>query len=117
MLKISIVDRRDQRHIVLEGALTSPSLMQLRTAWLRACAGRQRRRIVLEFRNVTEISPEGEAALWDLINRGARFTSGNLVNKQVLLQHLMCNKRPNRSPGFELDERPLGCEAAVASIN
>ena len=117
MLKTSIVDRRDQRHIVLEGALTSSSVMQLRTAWLRACAGRQRRRIVLEFRNVTEISPEGEAALWGLINRGATFTSGNLVNKRVLFQNLFCKKPPNSSPGFVVDERALGLEAAVASIN
>src|ERR1035438_7566519 len=84
MLKISIVDSRAQRRLVLEGALIPPSLIDLRTAWLRASTGRQGRKIVLEFRNVTSISAEGEAALWDLMNRGVRFSSGAVLTKHVL---------------------------------
>ena len=62
MLKISIVDSGAERRLVLEGALIPPSLMDLRTAWLRACAGRQGRKIVLVFGNVTEISARPAAA-------------------------------------------------------
>ena len=96
MLKISIVDSRAQRRLVLEGALIPPSLIDLRTAWLRASTGRQGRKIVLVFRNVTSISTEGEAALWDLMNRGVRFSSGGVLTKQVL-QKLVKKGRPKES--------------------
>lgn len=96
MLKISIVDSGAQRHMVLEGALVPPSLIDLRTAWLRASTGRQGRRIVLKFKNVTDISAEGEAALWDLMNRGVRVSSGGVLTKQVL-QKLVKKSRPRES--------------------
>lgn len=86
MLKISIVDTRAERRLILEGALAPPSLMDLRSAWLRASAGKQGRRITLVFRKVTSISVEGEAALWELMNRGVRLSSGGLPDKQVLQQ-------------------------------
>ena|SRR5271157_1117621 len=86
MLNISIVDSGAERRLVLEGALIPPTLMDLRTAWLRASAGKQGRRIVLVLRNVTQISAEGEAALWDLMNRGVRFPSGWTPTKHALQQ-------------------------------
>ena len=93
MLTISIIDRGAERRLVLEGALIPPSLMDLRTAWLRASAGKQGRRIVLVFRNVTQISAEGEAALWELMNRGVTFSSGELPTRHTL-QHLMRKNAP-----------------------
>jgi hypothetical protein len=86
MLKISIVDSGAERRLVLEGALIPSTLMDLRTAWLRASTGRQGRRIVLVSRNVTQISAEGEAALWELMNRGVRFSSGVVPKKHGLQQ-------------------------------
>jgi hypothetical protein len=96
MLKISIVDSGAERRLVLEGALIPPSVIDLRTAWLRACAGKQGRRIVLVFRNITSISAEGEAALWDLMNRGVRFSSGGLPTKHGL-QQLVKKNGPKKS--------------------
>jgi hypothetical protein len=96
MLKISIVDSGAERRLVLEGALIPPSVMDLRTAWLKACARKQGRRIVLVFKNVTHISPEGEAALWDLMNRGVRFSSGGVLTKHVL-QQLIRKNSPKES--------------------
>ena len=96
MLKISIVDSGAERRLVLEGALIPPSVMNLRTAWLRACAGRQGRKIVLVFRNVTYISAEAEAALWELMNRGVRFSSGGVPTKHAL-QQLVRKNRPKKS--------------------
>ena len=108
MLKISIVDSRAQRRLVLEGALIPPSLIDLRTAWLRASTGRQGRKIVLVFRNVTSISTEGEAALWDLMNRGVRFSSGGVLTKQVL-KKLAKKSRPRESACLaHLDARAKG---------
>jgi len=93
MLKISIVDSGEERRLVLEGALIPPTLMDLRTAWLRASAGKQGRRIVLIFKNVTQISAEGEAALWELMNRGVRFSSGGVLTKHALQQLISKTRR------------------------
>ena len=111
MLKISIVDSGAQRRLVLEGAVVPHTLLDLRTAWLRACAGRQGRRIVLVFRNVTYISAEGEAALWDLMNRGVRFSSRRVPSKHNLEQLIRKDQpagiglhfsvSPNKSAWFE----------------
>jgi hypothetical protein len=86
MLKVSIVDSGAERRLVLEGELISSSLINLRIAWLKACSGRQGRRIVLVFKQVTHISPEGEAALWVLMNRGVRISSGEAQATHVLQQ-------------------------------
>jgi hypothetical protein len=96
MLKISIVDSGAERHLVLEGALIPPSVMDLRTAWLRACARKQGRRIVLVFKNVTQISSEGERALWELMNRGVRFSSEGVLTKHTL-QQLIRKNTPRES--------------------
>ena len=108
MLKISIVDSGAQRRLVLEGALVPPSLLDLRTAWLRASAGKQGRRIVLEFRNVTHISAEGEAALWDLMNRGVRISSGGVLTKQVLQKLVKKSRTGERACIAHFDARAEG---------
>lgn len=108
MLKISIVDSGAERRLVLEGALTPPTLMELRTAWLRACAGKQGRRIVLVFKNVTQVSAEGEAALWELMNRGVRISSGEAPTRHVLQQLIKRDRRKesaNILPSNAKDER------------
>jgi hypothetical protein len=96
MLKISIVDSGAERRLVLEGALIPPTLMDLRTAWLRASTGKQGRRIVLIFKNVSQISAEGEAALWELMNRGVRFSSGTVPTTHGL-QQLVRKNTPRKS--------------------
>jgi hypothetical protein len=103
MLKVSIIDSGAQRRLVLEGALVPPWLMELRTAWLRASAGKRGRRIVLVFRNVTQISAEGETALWELMNRGVRFSSGELPTRHVLHQLI----RKNRPKEFSRISPPI----------
>jgi hypothetical protein len=97
MLKISIVDRGAERRLVLEGSLIPPSVIDLRTAWLRACAGKQGRKIVLVFRNVTHISAEAEAALWELMNRGVRLSSGGAPPMHVLQRLKRKGKRANHA--------------------
>jgi len=107
MLKVSIVDSGAERRLVLEGELISSSLINLRIAWLKACSGRQGRRIVLVFKQVTHISAEGEAALWVLMNRGVRISSGEAQAKHVL-QQLIRKDRPGEpthiSPPIANDE-------------
>jgi len=86
MLRISVVDSPTQRRLVLDGALIPPWVAELRTAWMMACVRRQGRKIVLDFTNLTYISPEGELALWELMNRGVRFISGGVLTRHILQQ-------------------------------
>jgi len=86
MLKISVVDSPNQRRLVLEGELITPWVAELKIAWMKACVRRDGRRMVLDFKDVTYISADGEAALWELMNRGARFCSGGVLTKHILHQ-------------------------------
>jgi hypothetical protein len=107
MLKISVVDKSMQRHLVLEGALIPPWVAELRSAWVKASVRRQGRRIVIDFRDVTYISPEGETALWDLMNRGVRFSSGGIHTNRILQQfrRRQMKKAPRPEPSVAKEAR------------
>ena len=78
MLKISIVDSGAQRRLVLDGALVPRSLMDLRTAWLKASAEKQGPRIVLVFRNVTQNSNQhrGRSSSLGINDQGSQILLG-----------------------------------------
>jgi hypothetical protein len=86
MLKITVVDTPAQRRLVLEGALVSPWVAELRTACEKARVRRQGRKIVFDFTNLTYISPEGESALWEMMNHGVSFFSGGVLTRHILEQ-------------------------------
>ena len=86
MLKISVVDSRTQRRLVLEGQLIAPWVAELRAAWTRVRAELNGRDVVIELDHVMVISQEGENALLQLINEGARFRCRGVLTKHVLQQ-------------------------------
>lgn len=86
MLKISVVDSRTQRRVVLEGQLIAPWVAELRTAWTRVKAELDGREPVIELENVMVISQEGENTLLELINEGAKFRCRGVLTKHVLKQ-------------------------------
>ncbi len=98
MLKISLIDSRTQRRLVLEGALISPWIAELKIAWERACAGAQGRNLVLDLKNVTQIGVSGEEVLSELMNQGARFSSGGVFTKHIL-RELTRRKADGNKPG------------------
>jgi len=51
------------------------------------------REIVIDLRNVTAISKEGENMPLDLVNEGVRFRSSGVFTKQVLRQLTRRNRR------------------------
>ncbi len=106
MLKISLIDSRTQRRLVLEGALIPPWIAELKIAWEKACAGAQGRHLVLDLKNVTLISANGEEALSELMNQGARFSSGGVFTKHIL-RELTRRKAGGNKPG---------CAAAVSPL-
>jgi hypothetical protein len=96
MFKISVVDTRTQRRLVVEGTLIGPWVAELRTSWRNACQERGTRKLIVDLRNLTTISREGEEAIFDLIREGARFSCANVLTKHVLKQ--LARKKQQESP-------------------
>lgn len=86
MLKISVVDSRTQRRLVLEGRLIAPWVEELRTAWRRARAELDGRELVVDLENVLVISQEAENTLLQMLNDGARFRYSGVLTKHILQQ-------------------------------
>jgi hypothetical protein len=86
MLKISIVDGRRQRRLILEGKLIAPWTAELKTVCDSARADLDGRDFVLDVKNLTMISQEGETVLLELMNAGAKFRSDGVFTKHILRQ-------------------------------
>ena len=86
MLKISILDDSTQHQLVLEGKLIQPWVTELRKVWERAAADLDHRKLVIELRNLTAISKEGEDLLRELIEAGAKFHCCGVFTNYVLKQ-------------------------------
>lgn len=84
MLKVSTVDSESERRIVLEGTLAAPWIEELRNVWSTARRHADNREIVVDLENVTEISPDGEDELLELMKEGAKFRSSGVLTNYVL---------------------------------
>ena len=84
MFRISTIDTRSERRLVVEGTLTEPWLGELRRAWQLADADRNGRKVVIDLSSATVISREGEHLLFELMQEGARFSCGGVLTKYVL---------------------------------
>jgi anti-anti-sigma regulatory factor len=84
MLKISIVDNRSQRRLVLEGKLTAPWAAELRGAYDNATVDLGGRQLLLDVKNVTVIGDEGETVLLELMNEGVKFRCCGVFTKLIL---------------------------------
>jgi anti-anti-sigma regulatory factor len=96
MFKISIVDTRAQRKLVVEGTLVEPWVAELGTTWSNASREPGGRKLVIDLTNVTVISREGEEAIFDLMKKGAKFACASVHTKHVLKQ--LGRKKPEESP-------------------
>jgi hypothetical protein len=86
MLKISVIDSRTVRRLVLEGTFITPWVDELRTTWTAANADLQDRKLVLDLDNVTWISEEGEDALSELMREGVTFSGDGVLTNHVFQQ-------------------------------
>lgn len=84
MLKISIIDVRNQRRLVLEGKLAAPWTEELKTAYQKATAELQGRELVVDLINLTTISQEGENLLLELMEQGVRLRGCGVFTKEIL---------------------------------
>ena len=86
MLKISIVERRKQRRLVVEGRLVAPWSDELKAAYQRARSGLDGRELAIDLKNVTTISQQGENLLLELMKQGVRFRGCGVFTNQILKQ-------------------------------
>jgi anti-anti-sigma regulatory factor len=84
MFKISIVDTRTQRKLVVEGKLSEPWVAELRTTWRNASRDLDGRKVVIDLSSLTVISREGEDAIFDLMQQGAKFSCAGILTRHVL---------------------------------
>jgi len=98
MLKISVIDRRTERRLVLEGKLIAPWVAELRTAWQAANGQVGGPALVVDLRNVTVISQEGENALLELMSDGARFRCSGVLIRHLIQELARRRKRNSREP-------------------
>jgi hypothetical protein len=86
MFKISIVEKHDQRRLILEGTLVPPWTTEVEAAWRSASEQLQGKKLFIDLRNVTLISRDGENTLFKLMRDGAKFSCGGVLTKHVLRQ-------------------------------
>lgn len=86
MFKISTIETLEERSLVVEGTLTKPWVPELRRAWNEVGDSLDGRRMVIDLTNATVIDSEGEAAICELMQDGAKFRCSGVLTKHVLQQ-------------------------------
>jgi hypothetical protein len=86
MLKISLVENRTRCVLVVEGKLLAPWAAELRSACEKARADLNSRKFVIEMKQITAISQEGENVILELINEGVKFCPRGVFTKHMLKQ-------------------------------
>jgi hypothetical protein len=86
MLKISIIECRTERRLIVEGKLIGPWAAELRGACEKANTDLFGRKLIIHMRHVTAISQEGENVLFELVRRGVKFCCRGVFTKHVLKQ-------------------------------
>jgi hypothetical protein len=84
MFKISIVETRSQRKLVVEGKLIEPWAPELVATWRNAARVLDGRKLVIDLNSLTAISREGEDAIFDLMRQGAKFSCGSICTGHLL---------------------------------
>ena len=97
MLKVTIVETRNQRRIILEGSLVQPWTIELKKTWAAAIDTLPRgRQLLVDLNNVTTISKDGEDVLSLLMQEGAKFSCVGVLTKYLVKQlALKCQAKPS----------------------
>jgi hypothetical protein len=94
MLKISVVEGRQQRRLVVEGRLVPPWSVELKAACERARSGLDGRELVIDLKNLTTISQQGEDLLLELMKEGVKVRGCGVYTNDILKQ-VACRLRRN----------------------
>jgi hypothetical protein len=106
MFKISTIDSASERRLIVEGTLVQPWVAELRRTWSDAGQSLDGRKLVIDLTNATLIDPEGEAAIFELMQEGAKFNCSGVLTRHVLKQaahrcHMRLQKVLNRRDSKE----------------
>jgi hypothetical protein len=96
MFRISIADTPSRRTLIVEGTLVGPWVAELGRTWRNASQDLDTRELLIDLRNLTAISREGEDAIFDLMKKGAKFTCGGVLTRHMLRQ--LARKQQRESP-------------------
>ena len=86
MLKISIIEGRTHRRLIVQGRLSAPWTSELRVACEKAKSDLNGRELVIDLNDLTAISQEGENLLLELMREEVTFRSCGVFTKHVLTQ-------------------------------
>ena len=86
MLKITIFRTTQRCRLVLDGKLICPWVAELKREWDDARLSAPELTLIVDLRNVTTISQEGENVLLGMMQDGAKFVCGGVLNRHVLQQ-------------------------------
>jgi hypothetical protein len=99
MLRISVIDSRTERQLVLEEKLIGPWVAELKKAWKAARGQIADRTLVVDVKSVCVISEEGENALLELMSEGAMFRCSGVVTQHLIQQLRRRSKRNSNGAG------------------
>ena len=83
MLKITVVEHTRQRRLIVEGRLTAPLAAELTSSCRTARADLRDRKLIVDLRNLTAISPEGEEVLRQLMRENVKLVCGVYIKEVV----------------------------------
>jgi len=86
MLKISMVDTRGRRRVVVEGKLTGPWAAELKTVCGKLRADLGSRELMIDLKNVSDISAEGGEVLLQLMNEGVKVLCKGVFTTEYVRQ-------------------------------
>jgi len=85
MLKITVVEETRQRRLRVEGRLTAPWTAELTSACRNARKDLRDRKLIVDLRDLTAISPEGEDVLQQMMSEHIKLLCG-VYMKEVVRQ-------------------------------
>lgn len=104
MLRISTIDTRSERRLVVEGRLVEPWVGELRESWRLAAQDLQGRKLVIDLGSATVIGREGQDLIFELMQEGARFSCGGVLTRYVLKK--LAHRCRSRVQGPKAEESP-----------
>jgi hypothetical protein len=113
MLKISIIDRRSDRRLVVEGKLVGPWLEELRNTWRNAGKDLRGRKLVIDLSQATVIGQEGQDAILEMMNEGAKFACCGVLTRYVVKK--LARRCHGRMRGADQNES-IESEPAITEV-
>ena len=102
MLKITTTESDNQRTLILEGKLVDPWVTELQKSWAEAQSGGQSQKVLIELKDVTVISQNGENLLFQMMREGATFSCRGVLNRHVVKQlQRRCLQQSGKDKGKE----------------